>query len=663
MVADAETDRLRDELERERSRRCEAEAEVARLRESLLREGWLSDAQAIARVGSWEWDLERAAVTWSAELYRLHGLEAGADLGVHDRGRAMVHPDDRARVDEAVSRAVADGAATVDYRIVRPDGVVRHLHGRLELTRGPAGQPAKVTGTAADVTELVTERALQGARADFRRLLDDLPTGIVVDRDGTWAYVNHAFAEALGRRREELIGHSPLEFVHPDDRAGILASIDELRSGNLSGGPRERRYLRPDGQVVVIEVTPSPLTDFEGEPALLLKTRNMTEHRRLIAKQLMAERLVSVGTLAAGVAHEINNPLQYVMANLDLIGEELRGARDAPTSGLMREIEELAGAARDGADRVRQIVRGLKALSGAGDEQGAPVELHRVLEASIRMANNEIRHRARLVRALGAVPRVMGDEARLGQVFINLLVNAAQAIPPGDVARNEIRVVTRTDGEGRAVVEIHDTGPGITPDLLPRLFDPFFTTKEVGGGSGLGLSICHGIVTALGGSIEVDSAPGKGSCFRVQLPAAAAEAEPQPTSRLTSRRPPSRRARVLIVDDDVMVRQSLRRVLRDHDVTLADSGTAALLTLRADASFDAIVCDLMMPQGTGMDLHRELSRFAPELADRMVFVTGGAFTPAARAFLEEVPNHRLEKPFEPANLRAIVEGFARLRRT
>jgi CheY-like chemotaxis protein len=285
-----------------------------------------------------------------------------------------------------------------------------------------------------------------------------------------------------------------------------------------------------------------------------------------------------------------------------------------------------------------------------------------VLDLSINMAFTEIKHRARVVKDFGPVPLVEADEARLGQVFINLLVNAAHAIPEGQVDRNEIRIITKTGASGHALIEVRDTGRGIPAEILNRIFDPFFTTKVVGEGTGLGLSICHNIVTALGGEIVAESEPGRGSTFRVLLPTMGPEAlAPQPEKKPVVSRPPvGRSGQVLVVDDDPMIGTTLRRTLaKEHEVTLITDGREALDLLLGGRTFDVILCDMMMPNVTGMDLYAELSRTLPEIVDRIVFLTGGAFTPAGMSFLDSVPNQRLEKPFVLQNLRALVRSFVR----
>ena len=372
----------------------------------------------------------------------------------------------------------------------------------------------------------------------------------------------------------------------------------------------------------------------------------------------MADRLVSVGTLAAGVAHEINNPLSYVLANLEMVVEEIRALSGGSASGRMKELEEMAIEARHGAERVRKIVRGLKTFSRADEEHRVVMDLKPALELAINMAYNEIRHRARLVKDYGPAPLVDADDARLGQVFLNLLVNAAQAIPDGNLEANEIRIATTTDAEGRAVITFSDTGPGIAEAVVGQIFDPFFTTKPVGVGTGLGLSICHNIVTGMGGLISVRSEIGRGTTFRVTLPPAAVQELPGAAASPPQEGPDRRgRGAILVVDDEPAVGMALKRCLRDHDVTVVTGVAEALDVLASGKQFDVIFSDLMMPQMTGMDFYRELTRRSPDDAARIVFVTGGAFTAVASEFLQQVANERLEKPFAPRTVRELVAKF------
>jgi signal transduction histidine kinase len=243
------------------------------------------------------------------------------------------------------------------------------------------------------------------------------------------------------------------------------------------------------------------------------------------ARLLFADRLASVGQLAAGVGHEINNPLAYVLSNLHFIHKEMTRTQGAPKPEEREELLTAIADAREGAERVRLIVQDLKLLSRPDDASSGPVDLGVVLRRVIKLASHEIGRRARLVEELGELPPVQGSGAGLGQAFLNLLINAAQAIPEGNAAENEVRVKARWEAPERVVVEVSDTGRGIAPEHLERIFEPFFTTKPVGEGTGLGLAVCHGILQAHGGEIQVESQPGKGSTFRVSLKAVPARAE------------------------------------------------------------------------------------------------------------------------------------------
>jgi CheY-like chemotaxis protein len=236
---------------------------------------------------------------------------------------------------------------------------------------------------------------------------------------------------------------------------------------------------------------------------------------------------------------------------------------------------------------------------------------------------------------------------------MNRLVNAAQSIPPGAAADHEIRVRIFSDEAGRARVEVSDTGTGIAPEHLGRIFDPFYTTNPTGEGTGLGLSICHGIVKDLGGDIAVTSTSSKGTTFTVSLPVVdASEAEQRPASEPKQRATPVRK-RICVVDDEARYAESLRLLLGyDHDVALAPSAERALELLSGGPAFDVIVCDLMMPGKTGMDLHDELSGPSRE---RMIFLTGGATTERAREFLARPEIRHLEKPVELPILEAMIE--------
>ncbi|MBK9519249.1 MAG: response regulator [Anaeromyxobacter sp.] len=419
-----------------------------------------------------------------------------------------------------------------------------------------------------------------------------------------------------------------------------------------------RRAFAPD-EIRFLEAAAGSLS------AALARCRAEADRKELQARLATADRMVSVGTLAAGVAHELNNPLAYVNANITFLAEQTvllasllpASARaDEEVADVLIQLRDAARDARDGVERMRVIVRDLKSLSRADDSKVGPVELGPVLDSCINVAGNAFKHRARLVKDLRPLPAVRGNEARLGQIFLNLLINASQAVPEGAPEQHEIRITTRPQGDDHVVVEFSDTGCGIAPEVLPRIFDPFFTTKPPGVGTGLGLSIVHGIVAAMKGEIQVQSTPGRGSTFRVVLPVAGHDpADDEQDALPPATTPGRRRARILVVDDEPLVGTVLQRTLgSDHEIVCCGGARAALDRVLGGEPFDLVFSDLQMPEMTGMDLHRELARSRPDLASRMVFLTGGACTDAARDFLMEPGRECLEKPFDLPAIRAVL---------
>jgi two-component system, cell cycle sensor histidine kinase and response regulator CckA len=419
--------------------------------------------------------------------------------------------------------------------------------------------------------------------------------------------------------------------------------------------------------------------DYEGAPSILTMCRDVTERQTLQARLVQADRLAALGTMAAGVAHEINNPLAYAMGNLDMLARRLPDAiarlqtevMSSPDSATPARIElvvsdlldaeRMLAVAREGAARVRTIVLDLRRFSRPDEAMIGPTNVHDVLEYAIGIAGSEIRHRARMVRDYGEVPPVVINESRLGQVFLNVLVNAAQAIPEGHAANNEIRVRTATDERGYVLIEIGDTGVGIPPSLLGRVFDPFVTTKPVGEGTGLGLFISRAIVKQAGGDIKVESTVGSSTTVRIALPAAPSSsltAHPAPLP--TTRPPPTPRRRLLVIDDEPALATMVRAMLStEHDIVVVDSGREALARLSTDSGFDVVLCDLMMPDLSGMDVFEIASRALPELATRFVFMTGGAFTPRGEEIAARFPDRCLQKPFDATALHAMLERLAK----
>jgi CheY-like chemotaxis protein len=349
-----------------------------------------------------------------------------------------------------------------------------------------------------------------------------------------------------------------------------------------------------------------------------------------------------------------------VLLNIDHLLETLPDV--SQSRELLGEAVTRLREAHDGAERVAAVVRRMRAFSRSSERDAGPVELREVLESAVAMVGNEIRHRGRLVADYQPVPTVYASLARLEQVFLNLLVCAAQSLPEGD-QDGEVKVALRPGGPDKVVVEVSDNGPGLDPLVVQRIYDPLANRDALADRMALGLSLCHSIVTSIGGSIQVENHRGRGTVFRVELPAEtrAAEAPPQlvrPESEPPSASPP--RARVLVVDDDQGVADGLRLMLEDeHDVVSVASGREALHLLLRDDVYDVVFCDLMMPGLSGMDLYEALRSNAPGSERRLVFMTGGAFTAEAARFLTLVPNQRIEKPFDLASVRRLLRRAGR----
>nr|QKW93825.1 PAS domain-containing sensor histidine kinase [Vitiosangium cumulatum] len=612
----------------------------------------LRQALSAARVGIWDWNAVTGAVTWSEQVDRLLGLPVGSLSGRPTDLSEVVHPGELQRVREALATALAQRShLDVEYRIEVAGARGRWLSCKGDVLCDETGTPVRITGTVMDITERkLAEQELRRQALIFESLCEGV---VITDRGGRIIDWNASAEKMFGRGKAEALGQTLFGLLHPgeeDKRTGeVLAALES--QGRWTG---ELDFKRPDGTQCYCESVVAPLRDAEGRTiAHILVHRDTTERRLLQTRLQMADRLASVGTLGAGVAHEINNPLAYMLVNLHLVSEGLERLKTSPVARDVEPLHQVVRETVEGAERIASIVRDLKTFArGQQEDRLGPVEVSKAVELACKMADNVIKHRARLVTQFEPVPSVQGNESRLCQVFLNLLLNAAHAIPEGDAKEHEIRVVIRESGTGEVVVEVRDSGVGMTPEVQARIFDPFFTTKPVGEGTGLGLSICHGIIDSMGGRIAVESSPGKGSTFRVHLGVAGApvevKQEPVPA-------PAPGRARILVVDDEPYVTRALQRSLSpEHEVATVNGARAALKLMDQGSRFDLILCDVMMPGMTGMDLYAELNRSVPDQAQRVVFMTGGAFTPRALSFLQEVPNPKISKPLDLRQLRALV---------
>jgi PAS domain S-box-containing protein len=595
-------------------------------------------------------DLERAlAKSWDVVLcdYTMPHLDAPTALEIVRR-----HSMDLPFI--VVSGTVGEDAAVEVMRAGANDYLLKD-----HLTRlGPAiSREVRDSRVRAETRR--ADQARQQAEASFRLIIESSPDLIVVHREGHIVYANPKTVARLGVPLADSIVGKPLSRIVSANDARTPRIVTPTESGRPA--PVEQRWLRWDGTAINVEVVQEEVV-FEGTLATVAIARDLTERNQIAAAMIEMDRMAAIGILAAGVGHEINNPLAYVLANLEfvtgelemLIGELPREAQER----LAARIADLTQALADtnhGAHRVRSIVQDLRTFSRGDDAVASLVDVRQVLDSSARMAAVQIRQRAVVERNYEEdLPKVLANESRLGQLFLNLVVNAAQAIPEGMPNEHRIEMVAKSEG-AFVRVEIADTGSGIPADVLPRIFEPFFTTKPTGQGTGLGLSICRRILVELGGDIAVTSELGNGSRFVIRLPRAST-VQRAATPSVAPRSKNAKRASILCVDDEVSIGHAIKRVLLgEHDVEVVTTAAEALARVRS-AHFDLILCDLMMPAMNGIDFHRELLRIDPKVADRVVFLTGGAFTQRVRDYLEGITNPRLEKPIGVEALRnAIAE--------
>jgi signal transduction histidine kinase/CBS domain-containing protein/DNA-binding NarL/FixJ family response regulator len=500
---------------------------------------------------------------------------------------------------------------------------------------------------------------------------------LAVDRHGIITMVEGHRPLALGVTAGEtpraLLGHSV--FDRFGDVTGFAASCRLAL-----GGHRHSASFSPWNSESCWEIRFDPLADATGQPdGFILVVLDVSERRRAdealkrSEQRLMeAGRLTALGSLAGGIAHQINNALTYMRLSVGRLISLERSLK--PVTPVRQHRLDMLQDVREGIVRIERINSELTHFSRLDRGPLVAADLASLLESVTGMVAHEIDHRARLVCDWGAVPPVNASPPALRQVFLNLIMNAVQSLPDGEAHLHEIRVATRTDVAGRAVVEIGDTGQGIAPELLPRIFEPFFTTRPVGEGMGLGLAVCRDLVTSLGGEIGAESTPGRGTTIRLTLPpatsaqaalgttaaaAAGAGAEaPGPTGATEGRQ----RQRVLLVDDQLEITDIVRMELELEgiDVVVTHSGREALDRFASgDRHFDVVLCDVMMPELSGADLHDAARVLDPDLAGRFVFMTGGAFSDRAARFLDEVTNPRIVKPFHMPELLQLIRGPAR----
>lgn len=505
--------------------------------------------------------------------------------------------------------------------------------------------------------------------AEKRRLVDNLP--VIVARldpgSGATLFINAAVERVLGVETREALGSPGVEalLADPIEREASAAARARAAKGQDTSW-QDRRYRHRGGQLLTLREHVYPVFDAEGRVhAVEVVAYDVTTEIESRKQLMQADRLASLGALAAGIAHEINNPVAFIGLAAGQIGRLLDRLRD-PSTGAEARMREIAQELGDAAGRIAEIVGELKLFTRIADATvSTPIDVNRILQTALTLTGADLRSRAKVEVELGDLPLAPGAFTVLGQVFVNLLINAAQAIDANGAGAgpNVVRVASAVR-DGAIVVTVSDTGVGIEGQLLPRIFDPFFTTHAAGHGAGLGLAIAYDLVRRIGGDIRVQSARGSGTTFEVLLPLETSRSESSraleepPEVERVERTP---RGRVLIIDDEEPLVKALARQLADRfDVDTASNASDARARL-STRDYDAVVCDLRMPDQSGPAIHDAVALRSPDQAARFIFTTGGSYG-VADDELHERANRTgrpvLEKPFDGASFEALVASVA-----
>lgn len=575
------------------------------------------------------------------------GIEATpAAYGICDR-QGRPYPVERL----PFSRAFERGASVVvdDLALETPDGRRVFVRAFAAPVLDAAGAVTHVVVSFMDVTAEV--KAVEQHRTVEEQLAFAVKHAPILlwmtDREGIVTVSEGAALKRLGFSPGELVGRSVFD-VYRDDpyTTGFIRRT-------LAGETISTRYETP---AVSFYVHVVPLRGANGEITGVMGVgTDITDTRHLERQVIQDDRVRAVGALAASVAHEINNPLTYVSANVDVAINELRrldaGLRNgddlrttiAGARATIHKLLEFLDAARTGAQRVARITRELRTFARGDDDPGVTADVGEAVRTVLDLVAREVEARARVVVEVAPSLRVRLAEGQLVQVLLNLVMNASQALPAGDPTRQQIGVAAWRSGE-TVLIEVSDSGPGVPAGERERVFEPFVTTKPIGVGTGLGLFVCRNIVRAANGDIAVDDAPGGGALFRVSLPAAG----PALKTNVREATPPPVSGRVLVVDDDRLVARGLASALEQAgcETRVVHDGREAIGILIADGGIDLAYCDLVMNGVTGADVHAAVAAAAPERLRKLVFITGGAFTPATRAFVAAHEDVVVHKPFD-----------------
>ncbi len=566
----------------------------------------------------------------------------------------VVDPKSRAVMAERIKKVFQDGEITYESVHYRKDGsmVPVEVHGRLVVVDGKK----LISCIARDMTERkLTEEVLKRSEERFRTILEDMDNGYFeLDKKSHYIFVNDAMCKILGYSRADIVAKHFGSFIDQTDEKFVensRAIMDEaIRTGMTLSG-LFGTIVKGDGSRRIIGVSVSPLRDATGNIAGIRGiTRDITDRMKMEQQLLMAGKLASIGELAAGVAHEINNPLTAIMGYAQLLA-----ARDDIPEHIKLDLDKIFNQSQ----RAARIVQNLLTFARSYALEKKVIDINELILKSLELRSYE--HKVGNIEIVvdlhPGLPGISADENQIQQVILNIIINAEQAIT-SKKRGGKIKVTTGLE-DSMVKIIVADDGPGIPRGMLERLFDPFFTTKEVGQGTGLGLSVCHGIVTKHGGRIYADSVEGQGATFIVELPASReVKSKDQGSSVRLGKGSPKVEVskRILVVDDEMVIRDILIRILSEkgYDVESAATGAEGLDKIM-NTKYDVYLLDIKMPGVDGRDIYEAISEKFPQLMNRVIFITGDTITRSTLDFLETTGREYLSKPLDFSRLVNTIE--------
>ena len=630
----------RDVTERTRSANAlrEGERQQRELVELLkIERSRLVAAQRVAKVGSWETNLNTFAVVWSEETHRIHETDPSTFQPAHEKFLQIVHPEDRQAVNDALTGSLDQRApCMIEHRLLFPDGRIKFIEERWQVLFDESDKPTVAIGTCQDITERKQDEAT--LRVQSAALNSAANAIVITDRDFTIVWLNRAFTELTGYSEEEARGRNALDLLKPDGEDPELDRqlMETVTAGRTWQGERFRR--RKDGHVYLEGRAVTPVRNGSGPIThyIFMKTE-LTEQRKMEAQLRQAQKMEAVGQLAAGVAHEFNNLLQALMSMTALV--QLRaGSPEVEQIGT-----EMAVQIKRGAVLTQQLLvfSRLDAVNKTDFDLREQVERGSVLLRRLIPANIHV-----VVEVPAERLPVDGDFGEIQQVLVNLAINARDAMPSGGT----LSLSARAEGN-EVLLEVRDTGEGMDEATRGRIFEPFFTTKEVGKGTGLGLAVVYGIVDQHGGRVEVESTPGEGSLFRVILPRGLGAGE-QTVAPAPSAQEALATGRILLVEDEEPVRTGISLLLEmlGYEVVAVSSGEeAAVIALEIPP--DLLLSDLSLAGMSGSELADRLKTRWPLLK---VVLMSGYLEKSLRSESDQRGWHFLQKPFEMVDLAKVL---------